>query len=146
MSIESIVPVETPTQAWPEMRTRAEALVSERPDDPARVALVMHYCEGLLLEVADLLARINNDRYDAQRAYSSRRAAAIAKHGQHYAVTIARAIADQEAEPERRAWDAQRALFHHVEDVQTALKQKHFGLMNINKNMQSVMFERGRQQ
>lgn len=134
------------TETWLGLRDRAEALVSERPDDPGRVANIMHEVEMLMLEIADYLNNLNHQRYTAGRAHSKRRNAALSVHGKSYGVTIARALADVDALPEQAAWDALRAAYHYAEDTQKALQTKHYGLMNVNKNMQSVMFERGRRQ
>lgn len=130
-------------QTWMPTRDRAEELITQRPEDPAGVAMAMHQIEQLLLEIADFFLRVNNERYDAERAHSRRFHAALAQHAERHPVTVARALAAVDAEPEKREYDAKRALFHYCEDTQKALKQKHFGLMNVNKNLHSVMYQQG---
>lgn len=130
---------------WAGIRDRAEAMINERPDDPGRVDQAKHEVEVLLIEIADYLNVLNNDRYRKERAYSKRKNAAMAGYAkQGYQATIARAMAEVDAETEKAEWDALRAAYHYCEDTQKALQTKHYGLMNSNKNMQSVMFSRGR--
>ncbi|MDR0593723.1 MAG: hypothetical protein LBG60_10810 [Bifidobacteriaceae bacterium] len=134
-----------PDQAWPLLRMAVERAMDERPEDPAGVAIVMRRVEGLLLDIADLLARLNAARYDAEVTYTSVRNQAMAKAaGEGHSVTIARALGEEKAVPERRAWDAQRVLFHYAEDTQRALAAKHYGLMNTQRSLSSVLYEAGR--
>jgi hypothetical protein len=133
-----------PQDLWDLMLPEIEIAIAERPDDPAQVARVMHRLERMLLDVANLLKDVNLDRYEAELAFSRARNEGVAEFAERHQVTVAKALADVRAEPFKRAWDAQCALFRHVSDVQRALQSKHFGLMNLNRNLASAMFEAGR--
>jgi hypothetical protein len=138
--------VHATAETWRPLQARAESLVAERPEDPAAIAGLMYRIEQLLIEIANYLIVLNNERYDAERAHARRFNAALAHHGKSYQVSIARAMAVTDAEPEKAEHDAKRALFHYAEDTQKALSTKHYGLMNINKNLASVMFQQGARQ
>jgi hypothetical protein len=99
----------------------------------------MRELEDLGFELADFMVTVNNERYDAEVAYSNRKSAALAKHGEKQrSVTVAKALAELDAEAEYREWLAKKSLYHHVEDIAKAISRKHFGLMNTNKGIQGM--------
>lgn len=122
-------------RAWPSLRERAALIHAQAPEDPAGIADLLGEIELMLLELADTLRAINDQRYAAERAYSKAYNLALADYAAAHPVTVARAMAKTSTLDEKKVHDDMRALFHHVEDTQTALKTKHIGLLGINKNM-----------
>ncbi|MFC7431014.1 MULTISPECIES: hypothetical protein [unclassified Agrococcus] len=121
--------------AWPSLRERAGLVHAQSPEDPAGVADLLGEIELMLLEIADVLREINDQRYAAERAHSKAYNLALADYAAAHPVTVARSMAKTSTLEEKKAHDDLRALFHHAEDTQTALKTKHIGLLGINKNM-----------
>ena len=131
-----VVPV---PKAWQGFRARAEALRDDKPETPHEVDVLMRQIEDLGFALADFALAVNNDRYAAELAYSKRKNAALAKHGRTASsVTVAKALAEADAETEFQALLAAKAIYHHVEDIKNALTRKHFGLMNTNKGIQGM--------
>ena len=132
--------VRAAAEVWPELRARAEALREDKPETPAEVDRLMRQIEDLSFELADFLVVVNGERYDAELAYSKRLSAAVAKYGRtERSVTVAKALAEQDAETEYATLLAKKAIYHHVEDISRALGRKHFGLMNTNKGIQAML-------
>lgn len=128
------------TEGWTQLRARAERMREYKPETPAEVDRLMRAIEDLSFELADFLVAVNNERYDAEIAYSKRKNAALAKHGEvQRSVTVAKALAESDAEAEYRDWLAKKAIYHHVEDISKALSTKHYGLMNTNKGIQAQL-------
>lgn len=127
------------SEDWPRLRARAERLRGLRVETPPEIDSALRQLEQLGFDIADLLLRANQDRYDAEVAHSKRKNAALAKHGREQRiVTVARALAEQEAETEFAEWLAKKAICHHITDIKDALKAKHYGLMNTNKGIQGM--------
>lgn len=133
----------TTAQEWQELTDRAEAIVQQEASDPTRFQPLMHECHVLLLDIAALLARLNDERYAAEREWSRVRNVTMGRHIEN-GPTFARAAADVAALDARKAADDLKVIYHHAEDTQRALQAKHYSLMNINKGLQSAMFEGGR--
>lgn len=147
MTGEIEVPDLDTTTVWPRLHSRAETLLLTNPGDPVGVAGLMYDLNLLILEVAELALVANSDRYAAETTYKRVFNTALDKHAATVSlVAFAKAKAELDALEAKEAWDYQRALYHHIEDVQKALQTKHFGLMNINKNIQSALFDGGRRQ
>ena len=137
--------IRTAAQAWPELRDRAEQVREFRPDTPLEVDRLMRQIEDLGFVLADFMLTVNEERYAAELAYSKRLAAGLAKYGStERSVTVAKALAEQDAAPEHAEWLAKKAIYHHVEDIQKALARKHYGLMNTNKGIQHMLGSRDR--
>lgn len=133
----------TTRDEWAELADRAEALIEQEAHDPARFQPLMHEVHVLLLDIAGLLARLNDERYAAEREWSRVRNVTMGRYLEQGA-TFARAAADVAALEVREKADDLKVIFHHAEDTQKALQSKHFALMNVNRGMQSAMFEGGR--
>lgn len=132
-------------EVWPELRARAEQLREDTPDTPAEVDRLMRRIEDLSFELADFLVIVNGERYDAEIAHSKRYQAGVAKHGRvERSVTVAKALAEIDAETEYATLLAKKAIYHHVEDISRALGRKHYGLMNTNKGIQAMLGSHGR--
>ncbi|WP_433584591.1 hypothetical protein [Microbacterium hydrocarbonoxydans] len=109
-------------------------------ETPAEIDSALRHIEQLGFELADLLLQANEDRYAAQVAHSKRKNAAMAKHGREQSsVTVARALAEQDAEAELADWLAKKAICHHITDIKEALKSKHIGLQSTNKGIQGMV-------
>lgn len=133
----------TTREEWQELALRAEAVVEQSADDPGALVPLMHECHVLLLDVARLLARLNDERYAAEREFVRVRSVTMGRFIEQGA-TFARAAADVAALDARASADELKVLFHHAEDTQKAIQAKHYALMNVNRGMQSAMFEGGR--
>lgn len=108
-------------------------------ETPAEIDAALRQVEALGFEIADLLVHANEERYAAEVAHAKRKNAAMAKHGREQrVVTVARALAEQDAETELADWLAKKAICHHITDIKDALARKHYGLMNTNKGIQGM--------
>lgn len=135
-----VVEVRPVSEEWAHLRARAERLRGLRVETPPEIDGALRQIEQLGFEIADLLLRANQERYDAEVAHSKRKSAALAKHGRtERLVAVARALAEQDAETEFADWLAKKAICHHIEDIKDALARKHFGLMNTNKGIQGMV-------
>lgn len=133
----------TTAEEWQAIAHRSEAVVEQAADDPGALVPLMHECHVLLLDIARLLARLNDERYTAEREFVRVRSVTMGRFIEQGA-TFARAAADVAALDARAAADEVKVLFHHAEDTQKALQAKHYALMNVNRGIQSAMFEGGR--
>lgn len=127
------------SEMWPHLRARAERMRDLRVEAPEQIDTALRQIELLGFDLADLLLKANEDRYAAEVAHSKRKNAALAKHGREQRiVTVARALAEQDAETELADWLAKKAICHHIADIKDALARKHYGLMNTNKGIQGM--------
>lgn len=133
----------TTQEEWEELTHRAEAIIEQDAHDPSRFQPLMHECHVLLLDIAALMARLNDERYAAEREWSRVRNVTMGRYIEQGA-TFARAAAEVAALEAREKADDLKVVFHHAEGTQEALKAKHFSLLNINRGLQSAMFEGGR--
>ncbi|MDR6867877.1 hypothetical protein J2Y69_002485 [Microbacterium resistens] len=134
-----VVEVRPVSEDWAHLRARAERMRDVPTETPAEIDAALRHLEQLGFQLADLLLRANEERYAAEVAHSKRKNAALAKHGRtERIVTVARALAEQDAETELTDWLAKKAICHHIEDIKDALARKHFGLMNTNKGIQGM--------
>ena len=133
----------TTADEWRELTHRAEAVIEQEASDPGRFQPLMHECHVLLNDIAALLARLNDERYAAEREWTRVRSVTMGRFIEQGA-TFARAAADVAALDARKAADDLKVIFHHAEDTQKALQAKHFALMNVNRGYQSAMYEGGR--
>lgn len=137
---------ETPAltaEEWQELTHRAEAVIQQEAHDPAAFQPLMHECHVLLLDIGMFLSRLNDERYEAEREWARVRNVTMARYIEQGA-TFARAHGDVAALDQRKKADDLKVIFHHAEDTQKALQAKHYALMNINRGLQSAMFEGGR--
>lgn len=113
---------------------RANELVHFQPTNPVEMEFFIREAVGLLEKVPDQLLEINEERYAAERAYSSRKNRQMAFYGrQGMQVSFARAQAEVDALSELEAWHGLKAQYHHVEDSSKALRTKVMAMLNINK-------------
>lgn len=131
------------SEEWSALSLRAEAVVEQNASDPGAFQPLMHECHVLLLDIARLLARLNDERYAAEREWARVRNVAMVRYIEHGA-TFARAQGDVAALDARKAADDLKVVYHHAEDTQRALQAKHYALMNLNRGLQSAMYEGGR--
>ncbi|MEV4737148.1 MULTISPECIES: hypothetical protein [unclassified Microbacterium] len=134
-----VVEVRPVSEDWPRLRARAERMRDLPVETPAEIDAALRQIEMLGFELADLLLHANEERYDAEVTHSRRKNAALSKHGREQkSVTVARALAELDAESELADWLAKKAVCHHIESIVAALKAKHYGLMNTNKGIQGM--------
>lgn len=134
-----VVELRPVSEDWSRLRARAEQMRDVQTTTPDEIDAALRHIEALGFELADLLLRANEERYAAEVAHSKRKSAALAKHGREQrAVTVARALAEQDAAGEFAEWLSKKAICHHIEDIKDALKAKHYGLMNTNKGIQGM--------
>lgn len=138
------ITTEPTTQAeWELLTHRAQAVIEQEAADPGMFQPLMHECHVLLLDIGILMARLNDERYAAEREWARVRNVTMVRYIEHGA-TFARAQGDVAALDERKTADDLKVIFHHAEDTQKALQAKHYSLMNVNRGMQSAMYEGGR--
>lgn len=123
---------------WTGIADRAEALVQDDPQDPTRYQPLMAAVHELLLDIANLMAELNDARYEAERKWTRKWNVTMGRYIEQGA-TFARAAADVAALDEREVADDLKVIFHHAEDTQKALQAKHFALLNINRGLQQAM-------
>ena len=114
----------------------AQQMVNFQPLNPVQAEQLITEANKLLEQMPDVLLEINERRYEAERAWSKAKNTAMVKHhANKMPVSIARAQAEVDAQPEREVFDRARAEFHYAEDTAKALTTKIYSLLNLNKSV-----------
>lgn len=115
---------------------KAGELREFHPTNPVQMEFFIREANGLLEKLPDVLLEINERRYAAERAYSSRKNSQIAFYGrQGMQISFARAQAEVDALPELEVWHNCKAEYHYAEDTSKALTTKVNSMLNINKTV-----------
>lgn len=91
---------------------------------------------ALLETMPDVLLEVNQRRYAAERAYSLKKNSKMKEYADDgVMVTIARSMAEIDAQPELEAWHRTKAEYHYIEDTERALRTQIMSMLNINKSV-----------
>ncbi|KAA9133734.1 hypothetical protein [Microbacterium caowuchunii] len=126
-----------------EVRHHAEALLATEPHDPSRFQPLMTEITVLLGDLASLGARLDEERYAAEREAARVHAVTMGLN-RELGVTFAKAAAEVAALPSVEKVHEFKAQFRYLDRTIAALKARHYALMNLNRGMQSAMYEGGR--
>lgn len=107
---------------------------------PAQLEAMIHVLTDVLEDFPDVLFDLNEQRYEAERAWAEAKAEGLDRYmEQGFTSTRARAKAELDAMPKRVAYDQARTAWHYADDSVKALTTKLYGLLNINKGQQAAM-------
>lgn len=126
-----------------EVRHHAEALLAADPHDPSRFQPLMTEITVLLGDLAALGARLDEERYAAEREAARLHSVTMGLN-RELGVTFAKAAAEVASLPAVEKVHEFKAQFRYLDRTIAALKARHYALMNLNRGMQSAMFEGGR--
>lgn len=94
--------------------------------------------DGLLNQVARVVAQLYEERQTAEGAYTLALAQSMTEHEARGA-QLARQHAHLETVAELEAVNLAKSKLRYAEELQKSLQNRSFGLMNIGKRMQSQM-------
>ncbi|OJU41792.1 MAG: hypothetical protein BGN97_03545 [Microbacterium sp. 69-10] len=128
------------SEAWADLRARAEAHKLTAPETPEAIDAELRQIEALGFEVSDFLRVVLDEQYDAEKLYSALKNKAIAKHsGARRPIAEVRALAEVDAADAYGDWLNKKAVVKHVEALLGALRSKHIGLQSSLRGVQAMI-------
>lgn len=133
-----VSPAGAPGGASVDVLTRGGEIIHFVPANPAEMEFLITELTTLLEQMPTKMLELNEARYEAERAWSRRKNTSLAQHGKTNPITVARALAEVEALPERETADNAKAAWHYADDTMKALTSKLYGMLNVNKGVQAA--------
>ncbi len=128
------------SEAWADLRARAEAHKLTAPETPEAIDAELRQIEALGFEVSDFYRVVLEEQYDAEKLYSAVKNKAIAKHSaDRRSVAQVRALAEVDAADAYGDWLNKKAVVKHVEALLQALRSKHIGLQSSLRGVQAMI-------
>lgn len=132
--------VRSTSEAWADLRTRAEAHRFTTPETPEAIDTELREIEALGFEVADFYRVALDEQYDAEKLFSAVKNKAIAKHSaDRRSVAQVRALAEVDAADAYGDWLNKKAVVKHVDALLQALRSKHIGLQSSLRGVQAMI-------
>lgn len=113
-------------------------LIDYQPSNPVEMEFIIRELSDRLESLPDALLKLNEARYETERLWSRKKNERMVHHSAHMNTTTARAMAELDADSERRLADEAKAAWHYADDLQRALTAKLYGYLNINKSTRAA--------